>query len=53
MNCNTEKKIGKIILVIANIALFLLGAIFGGAFLAIVLIILGIMDLICYFADRE
>ena len=53
MDWETEKKIGKIILIIANIVLILFGAIFGGAFLVIVLIILGILDLICYFADKE
>lgn len=49
---DTEEKIVKIILVIFNIGMFLFGAIFGGAFLVIVLIILGILDLIYYIAFK-
>jgi len=49
---DSEERIVKIMLAIFNIGMFLFGAIFGGSFLIIVLIILGILNLIYYIAFK-
>ena len=49
---DSEERIVKIMLATFNIGMFLFGAIFGGSFLIIVLIILGILDLIYYIAFK-